>query len=242
MDKVKILSNVNAFPDVQKTFQDIEKILNGLIDATVTEAETEVTDSEGESGNIQITRNEDKTYSFEVRTEDGWKTPVIGNSAIKFKDKPAEASKSQKKSIDEIEVDDTTTSAKEAEKTIFDEKANKFVMARPDFDSGWHEWTMNERNGNDDTPLTIAHGLGVLPSTVMSFYAPDQSPGSITWFTPFTFGRGAGYDNGVGCYVDTTNIYMWAGEGNSLVGIPWPIDHYGQAVFADGSVRTLLWK
>ena len=133
MEKVRILSNITTFADVQKSLQEIEKVLNTLKVSVSTEAETEVTDAEGKTGDIQITQNTDKSYTFEIRTEEGWKTPVIGDSAIKFKNKPSANSKDQKKSIDEIEIDDTLTSAKVAEKTIFDEKADKFILARPDY-------------------------------------------------------------------------------------------------------------
>jgi hypothetical protein len=240
--KLSLIKGVKDFPSVEKALQDIEKALNDLTVSTNTASEGEVSDIDGKTGDIRITQNEDKDYIFEIRAEDGWKTPVIGNTAVKFKEKPSSSAAEKKESIDEIETKDTTTVDKVAEKTIFDEKADKFVIARPDFDSGWHTWVNDDRDGSDNTPLTIAHGLGVLPSMIVSYYAPDQSPGSITWFTPFSGHRGASYANGAGCYVDNTNIYMWAGEGTTLVGIPWPIDHCGRAVFYNGSVRTLLWK
>ena len=66
-------------------------------------AETQLPETKGNTGDIQITENPDKSFSFEVKTKTGWKTPVIGNSAVKFKDKPKV--KDVPKSIDEIEQD-----------------------------------------------------------------------------------------------------------------------------------------
>lgn len=135
METVKILSKVSTFADVQKSLQEIEKILNGLISSTRTEAESETAEEEGQTGDIQITQNLDKSYTFEIRTEEGWKTPVVGDSAVKFKNKPT--FKDTAKSIDKIEEEDTITAGKTAEKVIFDEKADKFILPRADYDSGW---------------------------------------------------------------------------------------------------------
>ena len=109
MEKVKVLSSVSSFPEVQKSLQEVEKALNQLIDSTSTKAETEVTDTEGETGDIQITQNADKTYTFEVRTEDGWKNPVLGDSIIHFKSKEKTNAKNTKKSIEQIETEDTAS-------------------------------------------------------------------------------------------------------------------------------------
>ena len=151
-DKVRISPKINTFADVTKSLQDIEKIVNKLIDSSSSEAEKELLETEGETGDIQITQNTDKSYSFEVRTEEGWKTPVIGNSAIKFKDKPSSISKNQEKSIDEIEVEDISTGDSQANLTTFDEKTNKFILPRPDYDSGWVA-------ANQDTTVIITHNL-----------------------------------------------------------------------------------
>ena len=123
-DKIRILSKITSFTDVTKSLQEIEKVLNNLVETIKTPAEKELKETEGSTGDIQITQNKDKSYTFEVKTREGWKTPVIGNSAVKFADNPATLSKKQNKSIDEIEADDTSTGGKDAEKTIFDEKAD----------------------------------------------------------------------------------------------------------------------
>ena len=134
---VKTSSKLNSFDDVKRAIQDLEKIVNQLSESINKESETEVTDTDGKTGDVQATRNIDGTYSFEVKTIDGWKAPFLGDSPIKFKDKQASISKPQLKSIDEIEADDSSTGSSVANLTTFDEKSNKFILPRPDYDSGW---------------------------------------------------------------------------------------------------------
>jgi hypothetical protein len=259
MDKVRILSNVTTFSDVQKSLQEIEKILNGLSTATSTEAETEVEDREGESGNIQITMNEDKTYTFEIRTEDGWKTPVIGDSAVKFKDKPAAKAKNQKKSIDEIEADDTSTSAKVAQKTIYDEKADKFIMPRADYDSGWINYDFSAHTISGGVAWRHTHTLGQLPTLIKIYFAPDQESGTmgtgetltepqtnVTWFTEITNLLGASEHNndyyGIVYRIDKDYLYLASGESNSGMYSDWSMSNANVSPKHDGAIRLLLWK
>ena len=97
---IKITSKVTSFEDVQKSLQSIEKQLNSLLESVNNKNQVNVSDKEGIEGDIRTTRNSDKTFTFEVKTKEGWKTPVIGNSAISFKENPALISKSQKKWAD----------------------------------------------------------------------------------------------------------------------------------------------
>jgi len=142
----KILTNVSSFQDVQKSLQEVEKKLNELSKSVNSEAETEVSDKDGKTGDIKTTRNEDGTYTFEIKTKEGWKTPALGNSLIKFKDKLSSSRQIITKSIDEIETDDSSTGDSTANLTTFDEKNNKFILARPDYDSGWIEWDHTVRD------------------------------------------------------------------------------------------------
>lgn len=171
---IRILSKVSTFDDVQKSLQEIEKALNDLTISVSNKAETEISDEEGKTGDIQITQNKDKSYTFEIRTEEGWKTPVIGDSAVKFKSKPA--FKDQDKSIDEIETNDTTTGDKLAEKTIYDEKADKFIIARADYDSGW------TANASADAATTLTHNLNTQDFSLLDLRAAQDASGSnTTW-------------------------------------------------------------
>ena len=177
-DKIRILSKITSFTDVTKSFQEIEKVLNNIVDTIKTPAEKELKETEGSTGDIQITQNKDKSYTFEVRTKEGWKTPVIGNSAIKFTDKPAALSKKQNKSIDEIEADDISTGGKDAEKTIFDEKANKFILPRPDYDSGWVNVA--------DTQTTGTHNIGSIPVHNQIWWSDDNGVTTHTLYSSNT--------------------------------------------------------
>ena len=85
-DKIRILSKITSFADVTKSLQDIEKYLNKLEESIQAPAESEVTDKDGKTGDIKTTKNTDGSYTFEIRTVDGWKTPVFQEHPISFKE------------------------------------------------------------------------------------------------------------------------------------------------------------
>lgn len=224
-DKIRISPKINTFADVTKSLQDIEKIVNKLIDSSSSEAEKELLETEGETGDIQITQNTDKSYSFEVRTEEGWKTPVIGNSAIKFKDKPSSISKNQEKSIDEIEAEDISTGDSQANLTTFDEKANKFILARPDYDSGWVDMTNTDTTGTHDLGSVPILGIWQISNdsgtTVQFERIHDDNDNSVLNVTSSAWGI---YGNG--------DYGYWANGGSSFTAIN----------YTGFKARVLLWK
>ena len=71
--QAKILTNVTSFPDVQKSLQNIETQLNKLFDNVNSISEKDTSESKGQSGDINISRNSDGTYSLECCTNEGWK-------------------------------------------------------------------------------------------------------------------------------------------------------------------------
>lgn len=226
-DKIRILSKITSFTDVTKSLQEIEKVLNNLVETIKTPAEKELKETEGSTGDIQITQNKDKSYTFEVKTREGWKTPVIGNSAVKFADKPATLSKKQNKSIDEIEADDTSTGGKDAEKTIFDEKANKFVLPRPDYDSGWVNVA--------DTQTTGTHNIGSIPVHNQIWWSDDNGVTIHTLFSSST--------NSFSLELTSTE---WQITGNTTYGSAClsstnltAVDNYSTDNF---KLKVLLWK
>tara|TARA_R110002051_G_scaffold317440_1_gene398586 strand:+ start:240 stop:980 length:741 start_codon:yes stop_codon:yes gene_type:complete len=244
-DKAKVTTKVNSFEDVQRSLQEVEKSINQISDSVNVKAEGQVGDIKGKTGDIRTTQNSDKTFTFEVRTSGGWKAPYLGDSSIKFKDKESSFSQNQKKSIDELEVEDTSKGTTKAKHIAYDEKADKFILPRPDFDSGWYTWDLTEHNASADLPLKIAHPLNVLPTLIIGYYAPNQATDSVTWFTQIKNGRGYSYDNGIGVYVDKDRCYFYGGQVNSLVGASGPpslTSTIGTDVFDDGSVKVLLWK
>ena len=246
-DKIRIVSKITSFIDVTKSLQEIEKVLNGLVETIKTPAEKELKETEGSTGDVQITQNKDKSYTFEVRTKEGWKTPVIGNSAIKFTDKPAALSKKQNKSIDEIEADDTSTGGKDAEKTIFDEKANKFKVShltgvpRADYESDWLDADKN-------TTVSIAHNLGLTkePSLVQLYASDNSSPtiGTNPIVTDFHLNENWGYRMH---FVDANNINIYIGASGGLY--HEGTNTFGGAdgdvpleSFSDGYIKLKVWK
>jgi len=164
--KVNTKTKISNFVDAQRAIQELQKNFNSLVEKALSPAEKEIGETEGSTGDIQITQNKDKTYTFEIRTESGWKTPVIGDSLIKFKDKPKSISQDKKEAIEDIEANDTTTGDSKANKTIYDEKNDKFVMPRADYDSGWVDLT--------DTDTVGTHNLGVIPSIALTYWTNDS--------------------------------------------------------------------
>jgi len=248
--KVNTKTKIGNFVDVQRSLQELQKNFNILVEKVASPAEKEIGESEGITGDIQISRNKDDSYTFEVRTEDGWKTPVIGDSLIKFKGKPKTFSKDKKEAIEDIEVNDTTTGDSKANKTIYDEKNDKFVLARPDWDSGWVYFSKAAAQHNDAL-FGIEHGLNVLPTLYIVYYAPNQ-PGSgtlgdsvdsseITWFSPIKNGLGHLYNNGMVSKCTSTHIYLYAANDNSMAAGSWAATNQDQS-YDDGSIKVLMWK
>ena len=50
-----------------------------MIDVTPTEKEDE---TEGLTGSIRVIKNSDNVNLFEIKTDDGWKKPMLGESQI----------------------------------------------------------------------------------------------------------------------------------------------------------------
>lgn len=223
MADIKLQTKISSFQDVQKSLQEIEKRLNELLLSVNEKSETEVSDKDGKTGDIQVTQNVDKSYNFEVRTQDGWKTPVLGESAIKFTDKPSSFSQKIDKSIDDIESDDTSTGSTKATKTIFDEKNNKFSVAhltgipRPDYDSGWMDI---DRTDTDKDGFTLAHGLtfsNSAPSLVMAWvkdsYGDIDGASATNIIYPWKRLLYTAYNTdwrGMDWRIDSTNLYIQA--------------------------------
>ena len=262
MAELKLPSKLTSFEDVTRAFRDLEKNINTLHKAK-SAAESETKETEGESGDIRATRNVDGTYTFEVRTKEGWKTPALGNSVIKFKDKPSTISQNIVKSIDDLQTDDTTTGANEAVKSIFDEKENQFSVkhltgiSRPDFDSGWIRYNQCDSNVDVDAATVISHTLGVLPTMIMVYFAPGQGSGShgtaidsseITYFTTVE-GNHIGSSSvgqaryGIAFKVTASAVLFTSGDANTGY---WSNFNTGSAATAattsNGCMRYLLWK
>ena len=246
MDKLKVPTKIMTFEDTAKALQSVEKSFNILLDKVNTVAEHEVKETEGETGDIQITQNKDKSYTFLVKTGEGWKTPVIGESAIKFKDKPASIAIEKKESIDEIEATDITTGDTKREQTIFDEKNNKFIMPKYDWVSDWTNWPA------EDAGLIIPHTLtGVTGDNANIWYIiyvrNALNSGTATRWKIFGADgamKSAGNDNSPFSF-DADNFYMWhdSDEGDSYIffGANADNDDTIRVVHDSCSFRILAW-
>jgi len=200
MDKLSIPNKMQSIEEVHKALKEIEMFVNNLSSSVATEAETETSDITGKTGDIQITQNADKSYTFEVRTEEGWKTPVIGETSVKFKDKPSDRSKPNNESIENMVTEDESTGGSKANLNIFDEQNNKFVLPRPDYDSGWV-------NVGDDV-TTGTHDLGVLPSLHQIIWSPDA--GTSGYYELLSFnGSSDNYGHSTAITTTTWHLRGW---------------------------------
>ena len=146
---IKTPSKIQSFEEVQKALQDLAKQLNDLGIATNSGAEGEVTDKDGKTGDIRITQNEDKTYGLELKTEEGWKFPTVGESPVQLTGKKGE------KARPDAVVD-----------KFKDELGNPSNFPKPDYESEWY-------NIPDEWVVEFTHGLGVIPTFVTVLVTND---------------------------------------------------------------------
>ena len=238
---IKLQTKITSLQDVEKSLREIEKVFNDLTKSVNSKAESEITDKEGKTGDLQVTMNEDKSYTFEFKTETGWKTPIFQENVITFKDKPAQINQ-PKKSIDELEADDTNTGDSKAKKTIFDEKASKFILPRPDYESDWLA-------ANRNTTVTVSHGLNLstTPTLIQVYISNTANPVVRTDFIASNYGvlnANWGYMVKV---KDKDTILVFIGDDGGLY---YPGDNYfgaggvgeNVAEFANGYVKLKIWK
>ena len=120
MSVLKLPSKLTTFEDVKRALQDVEKSINQLSSSVNYQAEGEIADKDGKTGDIKITQNADKTYSFELRTDEGWKFPTVGGSPVQFSGKKGDRARP------DIVVD-----------KFKDELGNPTTFPAPDWESGW---------------------------------------------------------------------------------------------------------
>ena len=135
--KFKLAKIASGIPGFAKLTQQLEDRINKIESSSKSPSHKDVKETEGESGDVKVTKDEDGNYELAVRTEDGWKIPMIGETKIKLKDKKK---LEKKKDIEEISDEDEEKGSKKAEKSIYDEKNDKFSIDHfltPTYDSGW---------------------------------------------------------------------------------------------------------
>ena len=231
----KITTKITSFADVQKSLQEIEKVLNELTSSVNSSAETEVSDKDGKTGDIKTQRNADGTYSFEVKTDEGWKVPTLGNSLIKFKDKLNTIRQTTPKSIEELAESDASTGDSTANLTTFDEKNNKFVLPRPDYDSGWQAID-NSTHLRTTSGLILTHNIGAMPKLVQLFCSEDNAEDE---YHGTLHGLVENHSHGITYLVNSSTITIWTGD-TAIFRLV-----HGSGTNTDvtsGYIRAMIWK
>jgi len=231
----KITTKITSFADVQKSLQEIEKVLNELTQSVNSSAETEVSDKDGKTGDIKTQRNADGTYSFEVKTDEGWKVPALGNSLIKFKDKLNTIRQTTPKSIEELAESDASTGDSTANLTTFDEKNNKFVLPRPDYDSGWQAID-NSTHLRTTSGLILTHNIGAMPKLVQLFCSEDNAEDE---YHGTLHGLVENHSHGITYLVNSSTITIWTGD-TAIFRLV-----HGSGTNTDvtsGYIRAMIWK
>jgi len=260
---VKLITSCTSFQDVQKSLQEIERVLNTLQASTNPEPEIDMKDEKGKPGDLRTNANADKTYSLELNTKEGWKIATVQKQKVSFIDKATAIVKVKKQTIEEIEADDTSKGTSTAKKTIFDEKAGKFVLPRPDYKSDWIRVVhASYKYNSSNAAISFTHNLEAFPSLIVFQIAPDEYNSSITSLSHgvvvpeasidyFTLtnnhlgsSTGGQYKYGIASIINKTTIYTKCGNAsifntsNNLL-----TSSSGSGVSeGDGAIRVLLWK
>ena len=165
------LKKIGDLKDVESVLQELTQKINEIESKLGSPENEALSDKDAVPGMIKILKNEDKSHGFKIMTEEGWKIPYAKDIPIAFESEKAEFNKEVKKSIGEIEADDIETGNSIANLTSFDEKSNKFIMPRPDYDSGWVQ------DASNNAAITIEHNLGITDFSNVSFYASFSADG-----------------------------------------------------------------
>ena len=240
MDKTSINTNVKEFSDVQRALETIKSELDKLKEKSEVIPEEVEDETVGQVGSIRIIKNSDTESLFEIKDNEGWKKPMMGESQITLKKLTSNIKVVEKKSIDELETEDTNTDSDTAKKTIFDEKADKFVMARPDYTSGWVNLTDQDTTGThplETVPLFGIYQFSINAGTTVQSGTMGSQAGehailevtSTAWKIIGTDYYGF-WGNGSGDY-DRINYTGWTGG-----------DSGEDTTNATIQIRVLLWK
>lgn len=224
-DKVKIVTKIASFDDVQKSLQEVENKLNSLIKSVNDVSEKETSETEGKSGDINITRNADGTYGLETCTNEGWKKMFVSNktttggiSEVYLGDKPKIATKL------------STTHAQDS----------RYVPYTPDYDSGWIDVD------DDATVHTLTHNLDAYPRLWSCLYTPDTyyNSGDPTRVFPHAMDVGMRHQDswaGMSAYFTKTEMkYRYYDKVHVVYGVV--TDSNAWSKYEEGYIRVFLWK
>ena len=265
LEKLKLPSRITSFPDVERMIKSLEARFHKIESSIKKPAEKDVKETEGETGDTKISRNVDGTYTFELKTKEGWKVPTYGGTAVNFDNKPPLVKAKIKKDLDTIVAEDAEKGQNIAQKTIYDEKNEKFDVShltgvpRPDYDSGWFFWDYSDAEEQNDGAYQLTHDLGVLPTLIKVYFAVGQGSGAlgdkvedslVTNFQEITNGFSATWSSsswdriGTVWNVTNTTLRMVSGDSYSVVtASDWSgAAPAGYVKATDGAMKVLIWK
>ena len=257
-DLTSIITNVRSFPDVQRALEELKKALNFVKEKQNPSPELGESQLDGDVGSIRVISNNNEDALFEIKTEEGWKRPVVGNTPVTFGEVASISKTKTKRSIDEIETNDIETEGNVAKKTIFDEKADKFILARPDYISPWIWFDYSSHVCDSSVPWEYAHDLGMLPTLiqVQVAYAEDGNPtsgtdeepledqNSIVWYTGFNnnFSDSEATARRYGAMWHVTSSKIIVQGARSLTAKGFFQSSGNNVSYEDCSIRILMWK
>lgn len=234
MEKTAINTSVKDFNDVQRALEAVKTELD-LVKEKLNPISEDEEDTSGTPGSIRIIKNTEAENLFEIKTEDGWKKPMMGESQVTLKNLVSNTRAPEKKSIDELATNDSNTGKNIANKTIFDEKAGKFVLPRPDYDSGWVQLDKN-------TTITLTHNLELdtIPSLMKSYISTIATP--VVGTNPIFECLQLNENNGFFIEIATSNTLKAHSGANGTFDPSTFGDLTNSDDIDDGYIRVLLWK
>jgi hypothetical protein len=165
---LRLPTKITSFQEVEKALLDITVAYNKLVESTNADGESEVTNKDGKTGDVRITRNTDKTYKLEIKSEEGWKFGEIentdgGTSVVKYVDASRIIGEKKLNAAERLE-------------------AQGYTLPRPDYDSGWVNLVEANTSGT--------HNLGVKPTHFQYMFTNDNG------ITSATILQSSGYHHG----------------------------------------------
>ena len=235
MIKTAITTKVDNMVAVQRALEEVKKELDFLRENLDTASSKNENEAEGRIGSLRIIDKENDESILEIKTKGGWKKLMVGETIVQLKKLKSNMKVPQKKSIDEIETDDDSTNDTVAKKTIFDEKADKFILPRPDYDSGWVQLDKN-------TTKTLTHNLELdtIPSLMKSYISTIATP--VVGTNPIFECLQLNENNGFFIEIATSNTLKAHSGANGTFDPSTFGDLTNSDDIDDGYIRVLLWK
>ena len=186
--QVSIPTRNLSFEEVNKSLKELEKKCNQLFEIVNSSYTDKVAKKEG---SIRINKTSENNYSYEVYTEDGWKSLMFGGNEIKLGDINDTYNQNTTNSINEIEHNDILTSSDATKKVLLNPNSGRFDVnhlinfPRADFITPWLPLSTN------NATITIEGNIGTYSATgTTTIKHPDIFHGLGTRLLfPYIIGR-----------------------------------------------------